>query len=640
MSLAPGEWKAYPISTCLQLHSGNAGDRYRVAVTRPTQVENAADVTNVTLTVTSLGVHAAPPTSAPSSVVTSTPARRAPIPGLSLATLARSVATANANDRYEADLRRNEVELLQHVPLSGLLKAHPRPPTQKTLSVRSGAQGTLATGSTTTSETLPDKLGFQQGTPSNCVTDTATVAGILVYQNDDMAIYQDSAQRVTKPIGEADAKRMTDYYSAYARDMVLDYFGENPDVDGNGKEIVFASPVVSGNYAAWVWSGNYFDKASCPASNERDLIFFNTDLIRAMDDADPNWQALETVSHESKHIVSLYNRLAYGRNHLDSNPYHPLWIEEGTAEISGSMSSRIAWAANGGPPVGGRVTRDDFVKSGITPEDYGVVLRMARTVSYLSSQPNGLIVAPQGAADGSNIYASGWHFERWLGDAYGGASTSMADATLFHAMNDSMAAEGTAGLQEQTGKSFYELFDEFVAANLSGENGGTSPRTRLHQLRLRHGRGHPPGPASRGVSLARDHDGDGGGRRNHEGVRHGAVGGTHRRHRNPHPRPRVQRNRHGCVGQEDCGTIAADSGRSAGSPLSADLCRLSRSCLPLRSPETGVAIHTPFPHPETSRPSKPGGRNVRRTHAAVAQHDEDGGRELPARCLPQAEWSP
>lgn len=457
VSLAPGGWQAYPLATCLLLPSGASGDRYRVAVTRPTQVEDASDVPTVTLNVTGLGVAASPPVAA--GAPARTPAPLEPIPGLSAETLRRSMAMADATSRYEENLRANEQRLAGAMTPADIL-----PPDRQ-----SAAQLAPAPAD------LPAKLTFQPATPSDCRTGVTTVTGILVHQNADMAIYQDSTQRVTEPITEAQATRMTDYFSTYAKGMVEAYFGQNPDVDGNGKEIVFATPVVTGDIAAWVWSGNYFSKESCPASNGRDLIFFNTDLIRSMDDESPNWQALETVSHESKHVVSLYNRLAYGQQHLDSSPYHPLWIEEGTAEVSGNMSSRIAWAAKGGPPVGARITRDDFVKAGVTPEDYGVLLRMARTVWYLSSQPNGLIVAPRGAIDGSNVYASGWHFERWLGDAYGHAATPMADATFYHAMNDSLAAKGGAGLTERTGKSFYELFDEFVAAICLEGTGAPAP---------------------------------------------------------------------------------------------------------------------------------------------------------------------
>ena len=48
-----------------------------------------------------------------------------------------------------------------------------------------------------------------------------------------------------------------------------------------------------------------------------------------------------------------------------------------------------------------------------------------------SSQPNGLVVTPNGAGSGHSVYGSGWNFHRWLGDAYGNASTPFADAGLF-----------------------------------------------------------------------------------------------------------------------------------------------------------------------------------------------------------------
>jgi len=173
--------------------------------------------------------------------------------------------------------------------------------------------------------------------------------------------------------------------------------------------------------------------------------------------------------------VSLYNSIARGA-------FHPTWMEEGTAEISGEMSSRIAWAANGGPPVGARVTIDDLMGSNghidVNQYDYGVLLRMVRTIYYLSSQPNGLVVAPDGADPNESVYGSGWNFHRWLGDGYGNASTPMGDATFFHEQNDSLTPAGIAGLQYITGQNFSTLVDQFVAAvSLYGSSAPTPTHT-------------------------------------------------------------------------------------------------------------------------------------------------------------------
>lgn len=452
ISLSAGQYEVLDAQSCFVLPSGASGDRYRVAVTRPTEVENASDVVDMTLSVTGLGISGAPP--APASA----PGLRrgmAPIPGLNPEALRRSIAVAEATEAFHRQLREREAAMVQALGGRGFL-----PTARPDLRLRTPQRAAS-----------PQKIQIDPATPSDCKTGAGNlVTGILIGENDDLAIYQDSAQNATSPLTAGEAQEMTHYYTAYAKDMIRDYFGEVPDIDNNGKVVVFASPVVTGQTAAFVWSGDFYSKEACPASNEKELIFFSSSLIQNMGKADPTWQALETLAHEMKHVVSLYNRIAASIA-ANASRFHPSWIEEGTAEIAGEMSSRIAWAATGGPAVGAQVTLNDFANSGDRPtkENYGVLLRMARTVWYLASQPNGLVVSPNGAMEGNSIYGSGWHFHRWLGDAYGNAATPMGDAPFFHALNDSTAGMGTQGLLEQTGKTFHELFEEFVVAvNLHG----------------------------------------------------------------------------------------------------------------------------------------------------------------------------
>jgi hypothetical protein len=98
-------------------------------------------------------------------------------------------------------------------------------------------------------------------------------------------------------------------------------------------------------------------------------------------------------------------------------------------------------------------------------ETFGVALQGLRTIWYLSGQPNGLVVTPSGAIDEADIRNGGWHFHRWLGDAYGRAHTSAgADAALFRELTDSLTASGGEGLQDVLGKPIDALIEEFLAA--------------------------------------------------------------------------------------------------------------------------------------------------------------------------------
>jgi hypothetical protein len=315
----------------------------------------------------------------------------------------------------------------------------------------------------------PAKRTFNARTASetSCTAKPA-VPGVLIVQNNDVALYQDSAQAATGPaVSATSAQRMLDFFTAYGKSTIESHFGSVPDRDGNGQVVVFATPLVKDQVAAFVWGGDQLAKASCPASNEGELVYFNPDLINAIGSG--NYQALETLVHEVKHVVSFNQRITGVAFTL-----HPAWIEEGTAEIAGEVASRRAWAATpGGPPMTAMITRQSFPASGskFTPENYGILLRLQRTIQYLSTQPNSLVVATSSAY---SIYGSGWHFHRFVGDAYGGAATSPgADGGLFKQQNSGGTPPGLGGVSVITGKKLPALLTEFAAAIML--NGTAAP---------------------------------------------------------------------------------------------------------------------------------------------------------------------
>jgi hypothetical protein len=240
-------------------------------------------------------------------------------------------------------------------------------------------------------------------------------------------------------------------------------------VDGNGKviAIVTAQPFPDDNVVAYVWAGNFYARASCPASDEKEVVYLNPARVRTMDRGE--YVALGVLSHESQHLVSLFHRLAHTRRRSSRSFLNqPAWMEEGRAELADELTSRRAWSEMpSGPartqPVGG--AQLDHGLRNYRAETYGVGLQRLRTIWYLSSQPNGLAVVPAGASRDADIRNGGWHFHRWLGDAYGRAHTAAgADAPLFRALTDSLTASGVEGLRAVVGQSFSALLEEFAAA--------------------------------------------------------------------------------------------------------------------------------------------------------------------------------
>ena len=87
--------------------------------------------------------------------------------------------------------------------------------------------------------------------------------------------------------------------------------------------------------------------------------------------------------------------------------------------------------------------------------------------------------SPSGPQRRHTIYGAGWHFHRWLGDAYGGAAEPFADTALFRAQNDSLSVPGPGAYPELVGRSFRELMDEYAVAVMLNGTGAPPPQRAI-----------------------------------------------------------------------------------------------------------------------------------------------------------------
>jgi hypothetical protein len=463
LTLAPGETVALDPSGSdgcgFLLPTGSAGDRYRVGLLWTTS--NPADTVNLpTVTATfskrfQAGVAPEPVRTAQFS------------PGVDVgdwmeglpAHLQEALRVDAATEAFHTRLREAEMRMIREMGPG----ARPLPDTPSALRI-AGLQSSA-----------PDKLSLYANSQTQCTPQSARVTALKVAENDLMAIYQDSAQAQvdTAKVTTALAEMMLDYYESYGKKVVDDYFGGVSDINDDGRIVVFATPVVDEGVAAYVWSGDFFprDGASfdCPNSNEMELVRFNAYVIRGM--LNGNYQTLATLVHEVKHVSSLYKSIS--RADFYNEYYQPTWVEEGTAEIAGEMSSRLAWEATAGPAVTAMIRRSDKV---ITKESYGVLLRWLRTIFYLYSQPNGVVGDPVGALADHSVYGSGWHFHRWLGDTFGNAAAArLADASLFRTLNDSTTVVSPQAIREATGLLWPDLLEEYAAAIMFNGTGAPQP---------------------------------------------------------------------------------------------------------------------------------------------------------------------
>jgi len=444
----------------LLLPSGLPGTRYRVAILRPDSAAPSS-TSSVTLSVEGLGV-------APADVVP------LPLPGLSTVDAPPSSSLVPVSDvrdatgRFHETLRGSEEEMIREIGSDALL------PTR-------AVSGLLLSPARAFGPS-PVRLEFDPGT--SCAAARSARTAILLGENAVMAIYQDSTEIPQAQIRDDLIQRMLSFYQTHGRETVETYFGTLSDVDGNGRVIVVltAQPFTEPNVVAYVWAGNFFARSSCPASDGAEIMYLNPSRVRSM--ATGEYTALGVLSHEAQHLVSLYHRLARTRR-LGSSAFlsHPTWMEEGRAEVADEVTSRRAWSTvSSGPAVNAVIGWDQLRTRGFEasrccrPEAWGVAIEAARTIWYLSSQPNALVLKPVGAIAEADIRNGGWHFHRWLGDAYGGARTApQADAPLFRALTDSLTASGAPGLMQVLGKSFPQLLDQFVATLMLHGTGVSTP---------------------------------------------------------------------------------------------------------------------------------------------------------------------
>ncbi|MGI9627875.1 MAG: Ig-like domain-containing protein [Longimicrobiales bacterium] len=456
LSLAPGGVSVStpaPSGCAPFIPSGDDGDRYRVGVVRTTLSDGldpgeSGFLAPATVSVTAVGAAPAPPAQTRRSSIRLV--RDLP-PNLRNA-IERQEATAAFHRKMFAEGQR----LIQELGRDAVAPDRGN---------RSSAQPSLQAAMVVDP---PDRIMLKPyASSTTCSGGTPSeVPAQLVSFSDVIAIYQDSAQRVSDPILAADADRVLAYYDSYGESTITEYFGGVTDINADARVTVFVSPAVSGNVAAFVWPGDFLLTTECPASNEQELIYFGEFMFDALAEDPPGYQAMPVLPHEMKHVSSLYKRLV--------STFHPTWIEEGSAEIAAEISSRKAMEAVGDVDQGALLTRDAFPPMNIADEEnFGVLIRMSRLTRSYSAPINALTDNPEESPD-HTFYGTSWHFHRFLGDAYGNAA-GKADGAFYTMLNDSLTAAGTAGFTAVTGQSTTVLLEQYAAAMMLNGAGVPQP---------------------------------------------------------------------------------------------------------------------------------------------------------------------
>ena len=456
VDLAPGEIivnEPVGVSPCPPfLRAGEEGDRYRVAVIRTDVVEDNARL-SVVIKVRRAG------SEAPRALLSARTSAARPAPRFPPA-LAAGLRVGDESSRFHARLLADAERLLRELGTGAVL------PDRRLEVNRSAPNVGMRKDPPPSRRLFRPYLAYRESCED---PPPALKPAYLVGYNDDLAIYQDSAQQGTDIVRAADAQQVLDYYEEYGSSTIEEYFGGVPDINGDERVNVFVSPVVPAWVAAFVWAGDFLSSEQCSWSNEMELVYYNESMFAALANAPDSghYQALPTMVHEVKHVSSLYIRSRLGA-------YHPSWIEEGTAEIAAEISSRKAMEAVGGVARGARLNRDAYPpREGtiITPENYGMLLRLARMTLSYSEPLNSINRDP---TVNHTYYGTSWHFHRFLGDAYGNAAAKR-DGSFFTALNDSTTPTGVAGIEVVTGRNLSRHMEDYAAAMMLNGTGAPEP---------------------------------------------------------------------------------------------------------------------------------------------------------------------
>lgn len=402
---------------------------------------------------------------APSAAVAASseaPARRTPQEAASIGGPWLEELLERERDYAEAHarLRSSEAELMERLSAEGPLPILP----DRSQQVARAAAGGGAAASRAPAE-LDVRLGNAFG--GSCTVDT-TITATLVAENEYLAFYQYQTS-----VSADNVQQILDYYADYGEEVIQRYFAGVSDVNGDGIVNVLIRPNLPGNTRAYVWSADMtLSRTSCPASNEMELIHVDGESIDDIGGGD--YWALGTIVHEMKHVSSLYKST---RRRRASSGFHPLWIEEGTADIAKEVSSRLAWQRAGGPSMSDRVTAD-HLRSAIRAtggtaraEAYGVFITMARTV-WGFAPDSSAVTFHYGDGEVGDVYGSGWHFHRFLRDWVVGTGSATRDERFMRELNDSLTAAGVEGIVAVTGRTIDDLLTEHaVAMTFAGRAG-------------------------------------------------------------------------------------------------------------------------------------------------------------------------
>jgi len=150
----------------------------------------------------------------------------------------------------------------------------------------------------------------------------------LLYNGEYSLVYVENAGR--EKVGPDKAREIGQEFDSVIYSLIRTKFGEESDVDGNGKITILILDIIDGGddssyVAGYFHPGNAYSAESFPNSNEMDMIYM---------DMDPGVPGSEdfyiTIAHEFQHLVNFFQKVFV----QGSQTGQDTWINEGLSSAA------------------------------------------------------------------------------------------------------------------------------------------------------------------------------------------------------------------------------------------------------------------------------------------------------------------
>jgi hypothetical protein len=295
--------------------------------------------------------------------------------------------------------------------------------------------------------------------------------------------------------------------------LLIEYFGEPPDLDGNDRVFILFTANVnemtepgSGSFiAGFFFAGDLSDEQTCPAGNQAELLY-----LQAPDPTGKFGDVVEvdfakrvakgTVAHEFQHLLNTTQRILVGGGGFGD--LDDAWSDEGLSHIA----EEISGLALAGMSLRTNLDYDQTLPTQAALDAFNVyhLFNLSRFGSFMLNPHSALALGDTGGGDPPGIQSLemrgfAWNFLRWLADQYAPASpVGMLPGSGEHLLFRELSSGGPNHLrgtsnveravQTVAGQSvsWQQLIADYVSVPAGDDNGsGLDPSSQILTWDLR-----------------------------------------------------------------------------------------------------------------------------------------------------------